>query len=102
MQAARRDAVAANGADDPARSQRRFWALMLGSLGVVYGDIGTSPLYALREAVLAASGTHAAVGAEVILGILSLIIWALVLIVSVKYVIILLRADAASRLSAWA
>jgi K+ transporter len=77
-----------------AGSGRSRWA----ASGVVYSDIGTSPLYA----VLAASGTHAAVGAEVILGILSLIIWALVLIVSVKYVIILLRADAASRLSAWA
>jgi KUP system potassium uptake protein len=66
---------------------------MLGSIGVVYGDIGTSPLYAVRESVLAAVGPTAAAGEEVILGILSLIIWALILIVTVKYVIILLRAD---------
>src|ERR1700694_3919311 len=70
-----------------------FWALTLGSIGVVYGDIGTSPLYALRVSVLAAVGSNAPAGEEVILGILSLIIWALILIVTVKYVLILLRAD---------
>jgi KUP system potassium uptake protein len=88
-QAASSELSAANGAD----AQRRFWALTLGSIGVVYGDIGTSPLYALRVSVLAAVGPNAAAGEDVILGILSLIIWALVLIVTVKYVIILLRAD---------
>ena len=92
-QAARSEIPAANGADDGARAQRRFWALTLGSIGVVYGDIGTSPLYAVRESVLAAVGPNAPAGEEVILGILSLIIWALILIVSVKYVLILLRAD---------
>ncbi len=91
--ASRSDLPAANGADDAAHAQRRFWALTLGSIGVVYGDIGTSPLYAVRESVLAAVGPNAPVGEEVILGILSLIVWALILIVSVKYVIILLRAD---------
>jgi KUP system potassium uptake protein len=70
-----------------------FWALTLGSIGVVYGDIGTSPLYALRVSVLAAVGSNAPASEEVILGILSLIIWALILIVTVKYVLILLRAD---------
>ena len=70
-----------------------FLALTLGSIGVVYGDIGTSPLYAVRESVLAAVGPAAPAGEEVILGILSLIVWALILIVTVKYVIILLRAD---------
>ncbi len=92
-QAARSEIPAANGADDEARAQRRFWALTLGSIGVVYGDIGTSPLYAVRESVLAAVGPNAPAGEEVILGILSLIIWALILIVSVKYVLILLRAN---------
>jgi len=92
-QAARSEIPAANGADDGARAQRRFWALTLGSIGVVYGDIGTSPLYAVRESVLAAVGPNAPAGEEVILGILSLIIWALILIVSVKYVLILLRAN---------
>ena len=92
-QAARSDIPAANGADEAASAQRRFWALTLGCIGVVYGDIGTSPLYAVRESVLAAVGPNAAAGEEVILGILSLIVWALILIVSIKYVLILLRAD---------
>jgi len=74
-------------------SHPKFFGLMLGCIGVVYGDIGTSPLYALRESVLAAVGPTAQAGEEVILGILSLIIWALILIVTVKYVTILLRAD---------
>ena len=68
-------------------------ALSLGSLGVVYGDIGTSPLYAFREAITAASGTDGVVSSEAVLSILSLILWALILIVTVKYVLILLRAD---------
>src|SRR5512144_1413160 len=70
-----------------------FWPLALGSIGVVYGDIGTSPLYALREAVLAATPTGIAPNESVVLGILSLIIWALLLVVTAKYVLILLRAD---------
>jgi len=70
-----------------------FWALTIGSIGVVYGDIGTSPLYALREAVVAAVGSNGAATEAAVLGILSLIIWALMLVVTVKYVIILLRAD---------
>lgn len=67
-------------------------ALALGSVGVVYGDIGTSPLYAFREAVHAASGGHG-VTREVVLGVLSLILWALIVTVTLKYVLILLRAD---------
>jgi len=70
-----------------------FWALTLGSIGVVYGDIGTSPLYALRESVLAAVGPGNPANETVVLGILSLIIWALFLVVTAKYVLILLRAD---------
>jgi len=73
--------------------QAGFWALTLGSIGVVYGDIGTSPLYALREAVLAAVGPGNPASVPVVLGILSLIIWALLLVVTAKYVLILLRAD---------
>jgi len=69
-----------------------LWALTLGSVGVVYGDIGTSPLYAFREAVLGAS-QGGSVTREVVLGILSMILWALILVVAVKYVTILLRAD---------
>ena len=70
----------------------RFAVLTLGSLGVVYGDIGTSPLYAFREAtVMAAAGGP--VTADIVVGVLSLIIWALLIIVTLKYVIILLNAD---------
>src|SRR5437660_1987752 len=70
-----------------------FWALTLGSIGVVYGDIGTSPLYAVRESVVAAVGAGNPAGEAVVFGILSLIIWALILVVTLKYVVILLRAD---------
>jgi KUP system potassium uptake protein len=70
-----------------------FWALTLGSIGVVYGDIGTSPLYAFREAMKAASSAHGGMQREDVLGILSLIFWALMIIVTIKYVMILLRAD---------
>ena len=65
-----------------------FWILALGSIGVVYGDIGTSPLYAVREAILAATGKSGAPTEPVVLGVLSLIIWALILVVTVKYVAI--------------
>ncbi|NPD16084.1 potassium transporter Kup [Xinfangfangia sp. D13-10-4-6] len=68
-------------------------ALTLGVLGVVYGDIGTSPLYALREAMIASGATPGHVPRENIFGVISLIVWTLTLIVSVKYVVILLRAD---------
>ncbi len=69
-----------------------FVALALGSVGVVYGDIGTSPLYAFREAAMAAS-SHQAVSREIVLGVLSLILWALIVTVTLKYVLVLLRAD---------
>lgn len=75
-------------------SRPNFLALTLGSVGVVYGDIGTSVLYAFREAAKAASGdAEGFVTEATILGILSLIIWTLILIVTIKYVAILLRAD---------
>src|SRR4051812_26327761 len=64
----------------------------LGALGVVYGDIGTSPLYALKEAVKAAAHDGALSDAA-IFGIVSLILWALILIISVKYALLILRAD---------
>ncbi len=66
--------------------------LMLGALGVVYGDIGTSPIYAFREALHAASADETATRLE-ILGVLSLIVWALTIIVTIKYVVFVLRAD---------
>ncbi len=67
--------------------------LALGSLGVVFGDIGTSPLYAFREAIAATTGHDVIPGRGAVLGVLSLILWTLTLIVSIKYVLILLRAD---------
>ena len=70
-----------------------FWILTLGSIGVVYGDIGTSPLYALREAILAAMHKDGAISEIMVYGVVSLILWALILIVTVKYVLILLNAD---------
>src|SRR3954452_21082974 len=64
----------------------------LGALGVVYGDIGTSPLYALKEAAKAA--THGGpLAPEAVLGVVSLILWALILIISIKYALLILRAD---------
>jgi KUP system potassium uptake protein len=70
-----------------------FWALTIGSIGVVYGDIGTSPLYAFREAMRAAMGPTGVVNQADVLGVVSLILWSLILIVTVKYVLILTRAD---------
>lgn len=71
-----------------------FWPLTLGALGVVYGDIGTSPIYAFKESVIAATGhTNGVAPPAVVLGILSLIIWTLLLLVTGKYVLLVLRAD---------
>src|SRR5215475_1230554 len=82
-------------------SRAGFWALALGCVGVVYGDIGTSPLYAFRQAIIAASGDHyeairqghEQIARDSVLGVLSLILWALIITVTLKYVVILLRAD---------
>src|SRR3569623_350370 len=84
--------VADNGHGD-AHTTAGFGALMLGSIGGVYGDIGTSPLYAFREAVMAASGAEGAPTPAAVLGVVSLILWALIIVVTLKYVVILLRAD---------
>jgi KUP system potassium uptake protein len=67
-----------------------FWVLALGSVGVVFGDIGTSPLYAMREAL-----AHVRGGASemAVLGVVSLVFWALILIVTIKYVVFIMRAD---------
>ncbi|MDA9466043.1 potassium transporter Kup [Bradyrhizobium sp. CCBAU 53415] len=69
-----------------------FWALTLGSIGVVFGDIGTSPLYAFHEAVRGAAHGEP-VSRVIVLGVLSLILWALLIVVTAKYVLLLLRAD---------
>jgi len=73
----------------PADHKSRLPELALGALGVVYGDIGTSPLYSMREALAAAGG----VSRGNVLGALSLMFWALVIVVTVKYVLIIMRAD---------
>src|SRR4030081_1478959 len=69
-----------------------FGALTLGSVGIVYGDIGTSPLYAFREAAVAA-GASGPITREIVLGVLSLILWALIVVAPAKCVMILRRAD---------
>jgi KUP system potassium uptake protein len=71
-------------ADHPVRAP-----LLLGSLGVVFGDIGTSPIYAVREALRAAGGPSEAA----VFGVLLLVFWAIVLVVALKYVVFVMRAD---------
>ena len=70
--------------------QRSLPRATLGALGVVYGDIGTSPLYALKEATAAAGGAG---DPDAVLGVLSLLFWSLFLVVTFKYVVLILRAD---------
>jgi len=79
-------------AETDEREVTGFWALTLGSVGVVFGDIGTSPLYAFREAVAGAAEGEP-VTRIIVLGVLSLILWALLIVVTAKYVLLLLRAD---------
>lgn len=79
------------GAGHEPHKKQSFWVLFVGSVGVVYGDIGTSPLYALREALHAARADG--LTSNEIIGIVSLLIWTLVLIVTLKYVVLILRAD---------
>src|ERR1044072_3421466 len=68
-------------------------AATIGALGVVYGDIGTSPLYALKEAAKAATGHGGTIAPGAVLGVVSLILWALIPIIAVKYALLILRAD---------
>mgnify|MGYP003382059147 CR=1 FL=1 len=84
--------VVPNGDGHHSPDNKSVAALALGAIGVVYGDIGTSPLYALREALRAVSEDSVPKSADVI-GILSIILWSLTLIVTVKYVGFVLRAD---------
>ncbi len=69
-----------------------FWGLALGSVGVVYGDIGTSPIYALKES-LHHSASQGELLASDVIGVVSLLIWALVIVVTLKYVVLIMRAD---------
>jgi KUP system potassium uptake protein len=71
--------------------KRNLLILSLASLGIVYGDIGTSPLYSMRECFY---GPHAIAANQAnVLGVLSLIVWSLILVISVKYLALILRAD---------
>ena len=80
-----------NNADEGRAPDKRWALLTLGALGIVFGDIGTSPLYALREAF---HGQHAiAATPPNILGVLSLIFWALILVISIKYLLFVMRAN---------
>lgn len=97
------DAPAPLEADPPAahahpRGRRELAALSLGALGVVYGDIGTSPLYAIKECLAFPHSPHAIVSTQAtlvpnVLGVLSLMFWALVLVICLKYLVFVLRAD---------
>jgi KUP system potassium uptake protein len=78
-------------ANQPERTRQALATLMLGAMGVVYGDIGTSPLYTLKEAF---TGHHSVdVTHDNVLGILSLVFWSIMIIVTLKYVTIIMRAD---------
>ena len=83
--------VSHHGREEQAGGRRYLLVLALSALGVVYGDIGTSPLYALRECFF---GPHAIEPtAANIFGVLSLISWALIIVITIKYIVFILRAD---------
>ncbi|MBF0461186.1 MAG: potassium transporter Kup [Magnetococcales bacterium] len=78
-------------AGEAAHHDHRLGTLVMGALGVVFGDIGTSPLYSVKEAI---GGLHgAAPTAESVFGIISLVIWALIVMISLKYVLCIMQAD---------
>ena len=76
---------------DPAAERRHLIRLSVAALGVVFGDIGTSPLYALRECMHGPHGVEPT--PDHVLGILSLVFWSLFVVISVKYLAVLMRAD---------
>jgi KUP system potassium uptake protein len=80
-----------DGMAEQGRSRRYLLVTSVGALGVVYGDIGTSPLYALREAFVAADGLE--VTRATVFGVLSLVFWSLIVIVTIKYLFVVMRAD---------
>ncbi|MCB1247601.1 MAG: KUP/HAK/KT family potassium transporter, partial [Acidimicrobiia bacterium] len=76
---------------DTSKSSKLAVGLTVGAIGVVFGDIGTSPLYALRESL---AGEHGLATTEAnVLGVLSLMFWSLVIVISIKYIGIVMRAD---------
>lgn len=76
---------------DKAQSPRALAALAIGAIGVVYGDIGTSPLYAFRESI--AHVAQDSLTRSEVIGIISLLLWSLVIIVTLKYIVLIMRAD---------
>ena len=94
--ASQRSQTSAHAAQGTVRSRKELATLALGALGVVYGDIGTSPLYAMRECLgVSPDRPHAVTPADAanVFGVLSLVFWALTLVVCVKYLAFVLRAD---------
>ncbi len=92
------ESTAASAADPPVTRRRgvrkaSVAALTLGALGVVFGDIGTSPLYAIQAVFTATNGTPVRVNAANVYGVISLVFWTITMIVSVKYVTFIMRAD---------
>ncbi len=88
--------ITVNGREAVAHHSRSAWRkrqawLTLGALGIVYGDIGTSPLYAVRQSVLATGGPTPS--SDAVMGAISLIFWSLMIIVTIKYIVFILRAD---------
>src|SRR6476659_7918656 len=75
----------------PVTGKARLGTLMLGAIGVVFGDIGTSPLYTIKEAFSPHYGLTP--DAATVLGILSLVFWTLVIVITVKYVAVIMRVD---------
>jgi KUP system potassium uptake protein len=76
----------------PMGARQAYAFAALACMGVVFGDIGTSPLYALREAVRASSA-NGTVSPDAVLGVVSLIFWSLIVVISIKYAILIMRAD---------
>jgi KUP system potassium uptake protein len=85
-------AISDQGATSPSQPRARVWTLALGSIGVVYGDIGTSPLYALKESLTAASA-GGQLTETMTVGVISLMLWSLTIIVTLKYVWLIMSAD---------
>ena len=85
-------AISHQGATSPQQPRARVWTLALGSIGVVYGDIGTSPLYALKESLTAASA-GGQLSENMTVGVISLMLWSLTIIVTLKYVWLIMSAD---------
>ena len=85
-------AVTQNGTLDQTGHARAWAPAALACMGVVFGDIGTSPLYALSVAVKA-TATDGQISPQAILGIVSLIFWSLIVVISIKYAILIMRAD---------